>query len=169
VNRSFELDPVEELVVAAVGEPGARRFFLLARNGAERATLACEKFHIQGLVARIQQLLETQGLGSAFDPTPSKAAPEVESEDWTIGELGLGYHESRKLFVIVAREQVGEGEQAEEVATARFWAGPDRIRAFSRQAEQVLSSGRPVCTYCGLPMDPAGHPCPASNGSRPIF
>ncbi|MEP7106069.1 MAG: DUF3090 family protein [Chloroflexota bacterium] len=169
MNRSFELDPVEQLVVAAVGEPGARRFFLLARNAADRATLACEKFHIQGLVARIQQLLETQGLGSAFDPTPGTAAPAVGAEDWTIGELGLGYHESRKLFVIVAREQVGGGEETDEVATARFWAGPDRIRAFSRQAEQVLSSGRTVCTYCGLPMDPAGHPCPASNGSRPIF
>ena len=169
MNQSFELDPVEELMVAAVGEPGARRFFLLARKGAERATLACEKFHIQGLVARIQQLLETQGLGSAFDPTPSRAAPEVGAEDWTIGELGLGYHESRKLFVIVARGQVVEGEETGEAATARFWAGPDRIRAFSRQAEQVLSSGRAVCTYCGLPMDPAGHPCPASNGSRPIF
>jgi uncharacterized repeat protein (TIGR03847 family) len=169
VSQSFELDPVDELAVAAVGEPGARRFVLLARNGSERATLACEKFHIQGLVARIQQLLETQGLGSAFDPTPSRSAPAVEAQDWTIGELGLGYHESRKLFVIVAREQVGEAEETDDAATARFWAGADRIRAFSRQAEQVLSSGRPVCTYCGLPMDPAGHPCPASNGSRPIF
>ena len=48
-------------------------------------------------------------------------------------------------------------------------ADPGGARAFSRQAEQVLSGGRPVCTYCGLPIDPAGHPCPASNGSRPIF
>ena len=169
MGRNFELDPVDELAVAAVGEPGQRRFFLLAGHGAERATLACEKFHIQGLVARIQQLLETQGLGAAFDPTPSRKTPEVQSEDWTIGELGLGYHESRKLFVIVAREAVPEGEENDDAATARFWAGPERVRAFSRQAEQVLSGGRPVCTYCGLPMDPAGHPCPASNGSRPIF
>ncbi|HEX6350451.1 MAG TPA: DUF3090 family protein [Candidatus Dormibacteraeota bacterium] len=169
MGRNFELDPVDELAVAAVGEPGQRRFFLLAGGAGERATLACEKFHIQGLVARIQQLLETQGLGSAFDPTPARKTPEVQGEDWTIGELGLGYHESRKLFVIVAREQVPEGEETDDAATARFWAGADRVRAFSRQAEQVLSSGRPVCTYCGLPMDPAGHPCPASNGSRPIF
>ncbi|TMF91770.1 MAG: DUF3090 family protein [Chloroflexi bacterium] len=169
MGRNFELDPVEELAVAAVGDPGQRRFFLLAGGAGERATLACEKFHIQGLVARIQQLLETQGLGAAFDPTPARNTPAVEAEDWTIGELGLGYHESRKLFVIVAREQLGEGEETEEAATARFWAGADRVRAFSRQAEQVLSSGRPVCTYCGLPIDPAGHPCPASNGSRPIF
>ena len=24
-------------------------------------------------------------------------------------------------------------------------------------------------TFNGLPMDPAGHPCPVSNGARPIF
>ena len=26
-----------------------------------------------------------------------------------------------------------------------------------------------ICNRCGLPIDPAGHPCPAANGSRPIF
>jgi hypothetical protein len=41
--------------------------------------------------------------------------------------------------------------------------------AFTRQAERVLSSGRATCPYCGLPIDPGGHPCPAGNGSRPIL
>jgi uncharacterized repeat protein (TIGR03847 family) len=189
VAQSFDLDPVQELSVATVGEPGSREFFLLARGPQEgsgtaaRATLACEKFHIQGLVLRIQQLLEAQGLATGFDPTPVGSTPQPGEVDWRIGELGLGYHESRKLFVIVARELVegAEGEAEPEVgdaageaetgdaATARFWASADRIRVFARQAEQVLSSGRPLCTYCGLPIDPTGHPCPASNGARPIL
>ena len=40
---------------------------------------------------------------------------------------------------------------------------------FSKQAEGVLTSGRPLCPRCGLPMDAAGHPCPVKNGARPIF
>lgn len=166
----IEVDPVEQLAVGTVGEPGQRQFFLQARGGGELITLACEKFHIQGLVTRIQQLLESHNLGTdlAVGPTPSTQG-ELEAV-WAVGELGLGYHESKGKFVIVARE-AGEQEEGSEPsgATARFWAKPLQVRAFARQAEQVLRSGRPVCTYCGLPIDPGGHPCPASNGSRPIF
>jgi uncharacterized repeat protein (TIGR03847 family) len=94
--------------------------------------------------------------------------------EWAIAELGLGYHEDRRMFVIVAREAPAE-EQAEggaegaEPATARFWASPEQLREFARQAAAVVASGRSPCPYCGLPMDPSGHPCPASNGSRPVL
>ena len=30
----------------------------------------------------------------------------------------------------------------------------------------VVNEGRPLCQLCGLPMDPDGHKCPASNGHR---
>ena len=183
--NSFEIDPVRELSVATRGEPGNRHFYLVASGLDQRATLACEKFHVQGLVLRIQQILEAQGLGSAFDPVAARPMPQVGDADWRVGELGIGYHASKGRFVIVARELV-EGEEtdgetdeddadaleaaaAHGGAIARVWVEPDRVRAFARQAEQVLSAGRPLCTYCGLPIDPAGHPCPASNGARPIF
>ncbi len=169
-SQSFDLNPTDDLAVATVGPTGGRQFYLLARGAGERATLACEKFHIQGLVLRIQQVLETQGLGSAFQPFPTRQMPEVGATDWRIGELGLGFHESKRQFVIVARElQEGEDADPDEAATARFWVSAERVRGFARQAEQVLSSGRPICTYCGLPIDPEGHHCPASNGSRPIL
>lgn len=169
-GRSFELDPATEVAVVAQGAPGEREFFLVASGSGERATLRCEKFHVQGLVARAQQLLEAQGLAPAFDPATAPPVPAIGDPDWRIGELGLGYHESRQLFVIVARE-AGEREDQpqEELATARLWVPPAGIRAFARQAETVLSAGRAICTYCGLPIDPSGHPCPASNGHRPIF
>lgn len=181
---SFELDPIEQLAVGTVGQPGQRQFYLQARSRGEYVTLACEKFHIQGLVLRIQQLLESNGLGSEIDVGPTPSATEPLSPVWTVGELGLGYHERRRMFVIVAREAGAEEEhdaedEAEAAepaqllagsgASARFWAGANQVRAFARQAEQILRSGRPVCTYCGLPMDPGGHPCPASDGARPIF
>jgi uncharacterized repeat protein (TIGR03847 family) len=164
-SRSFEMEPIEAIAVGALGEPGQRQFFLQARGGGQTVTLGCEKFHIQGLVTRIQQLLEAQGLAPEPEPQTSSGAVEPQATEWTIAELGLGYHENRRLFVIVAREQ-GEGE---ELATARLWASPEQVRAFAKQALEVLASGRPTCQHCGLPIDPGGHPCPAQNGSRPIF
>ncbi|MGH7903551.1 MAG: DUF3090 family protein [Candidatus Dormibacteraceae bacterium] len=165
---SIELEPVEALAVATSGEPGHRQFFLQARGAGRIVTLACEKFHIQGLLARIQQLLDAQGLDVAGPArSPAEAAGAVEPLDvaWEVTEMGLGFHESRGQFVIVAKEAPGEHEGA----TARFWASPEQIRIFARQAGEVLAGGRPVCSHCGLPIDPEGHPCPAANGSRPVF
>lgn len=170
--RSVELDPVELLGVGTIGQPGQRRFFLRASGHGESVVLSCEKFHIQGLVAKIQQRLGALGLPT---PVQKEAAPppppaQPGEPEWVIGELGLGYHESREKFVIVAREAPNRQDQAvEELATARFWATAEQVQVFNRQAEGVLAAGRPLCQHCGLPVDPGGHPCPAANGSRPIF
>src|SRR5207237_3932933 len=127
-----------------------------------------EKVDVQGLVVRMRQLLEAQGMGS---PPEGAQLPPAEPGDpeWTIGQLGLGYHESKRQFVIVAREaSENEADTEEEtedqsgLATARFWATPEQVMEFTRQAERVLSSGRPTCQYCGLPVDPGAHPCPAA-------
>jgi len=165
-GRSFELESVDRIAAAAVGEPGKRHFFLVARSGSEEVTLACEKFHIQGLVTRAKELLEAQEMKGETRVKAVKGNPEVGEPDWSIGELGLGYHESKRKFVIVAREVEAEGE---EPATARVWISPEQAQAFAEQAGEVLAGGRPTCPHCGLPMDPSGHPCPAANGSRPIF
>lgn len=159
------MEPADEVAVTAVGEPGQRQFFLLARGGGETVALACEKFHIEGLITRVRQLLEAHGLPA----TPAQAEPiasQPEAE-WAVAELGLGYHETRNRFVIVAREQLEE--EGDEPAVARFWTEPDAMRRFLQVAGEVLSRGRATCPRCGLPMDPSGHPCPALNGSRPIL
>lgn len=176
----YELDPVDQIAVAATGEPGQRRFFLLATGSGRTLTLGCEKSQIQALVLRLRQMLEAQQIEApepgaepgAKDPTPGE--PE-----WQIGEMGLGYHEARRMFVLVASEAAagdsGEGSEPAETAktedapSIRFWLSPDQVVGFSRQAESVLSAGRPLCPRCGLPIDPSGHPCPVMNGARPIF
>jgi uncharacterized repeat protein (TIGR03847 family) len=188
VAEHIDFDPADSVGVGTVGSPGQRQFFLRASAGGTSVVLNCEKFHVQGLVSRIQQLLTDQGieLGTPDPRPPGPASPGEAS--WIIGELGLGYHEAKGRFVIVAREAPtsapegeGEGEPEgqreaeptqpteEDLASARFWLGPEQMRTFLAQAEAVLSSGRPTCPYCGLPMDPGGHPCPAANGSRPVF
>jgi uncharacterized repeat protein (TIGR03847 family) len=171
VAESFDLKDLETIGVGTIGPPGQRQFYLRASGGGETVVLNCEKYHVQGLLTRIRQLLESQGeeLPAELD---AKVPPAAQPGDpaWTVGDLGLGYHEKRGRFVIVARE-VAESEETDPdtLATARFWVTADQVRDFSRQADAVLQGGRPICQYCGLPVDPAGHPCPAANGSRPIL
>jgi uncharacterized repeat protein (TIGR03847 family) len=172
----YELDPVDRIAVAAIGEPGQRQFFLLATGSGRQLTLACEKSQIQALLVRLQQMLEAQGI-EAPDNTPASAGFEPGEPEWHVGEMGLGYHEARQMFVLVASQgAAGEGAEAgaaaaasDEAPSVRFWLSHQQVVAFSKQAEKVLTGGRPLCPRCGLPMDPAGHPCPVSNGARPIF
>ncbi len=164
----FELDPVEQIAVAAVGQPGQRQFFLLASGSGHTLTLACEKSQVQALVVRLQQMMTAQGIEDA--ESPSGASLEPGEPEWRVGEMGLGYHEDRRMFVLVASEgAAGEEGATEEAPSVRFWLSHKQVAALSKQAESVLGAGRPLCPRCGLPMDPAGHPCPVKNGARPIF
>ena len=172
----YELDPVDRIEVAAVGDPGQRRFFLMATGSGRTLTLGCEKSQIQALVVRLHQMLEVQKIETP-EPVQGVASdgPVPGDPEWQIGEMGLGYHDARHMFVLVA-SQGPTGESAEstesgagDAPSVRFWLSPDQVIAFSKQAESVLSAGRPLCPRCGLPMDASGHPCPVMNGARPIF
>jgi uncharacterized repeat protein (TIGR03847 family) len=172
----YELDPVDRISIAALGEPGQRRFFLLATGSGRTMTLGCEKGQIQALVLRLHQMLEAQRIETPdASEQPASASGDPGEPEWQIGEMGLGYHEARQMFVLVA-SQAAAGEESEPAApvaddatSVRFWLSHDQVIAFSKQAQSVLSAGRPLCPRCGLPMDPAGHPCPVMNGARPIF
>jgi uncharacterized repeat protein (TIGR03847 family) len=165
----FELDPVDEIAVAAVGQPGQRRFFLLASGSGRTLTLTCEKTQIQALIVRLHQMMEAQGIEVQERKGRDSALVPGEPE-WQVGEMGLGYHEARRMFVLVASEAAASEAAAETNApSVRFWLSHQQVVAFSKQAEKVLTAGRPLCPRCGLPIDPAGHPCPVSNGARPIF
>jgi uncharacterized repeat protein (TIGR03847 family) len=161
--ESFDVRAIESIRVATEGPAGQRQFFLQVVSEGKAITLACEKFHVQGLIQRIQQLLE--GRNPSGEPASPQEPTAPLDAQWEIAELGLGYVESKSRYVIVAREAVTDGD----AATARFWLDELQLRGFAAQAEQILAAGRPLCQFCGLPIDPAGHPCPAANGSRPIF
>ena len=170
----FELDPVDRIAVAAIGQPGQRQFFLLARGSGRQLTLSCEKTQVQALLVRLNQMMEAQGIG-AVEIVPETATLEPGEPEWQVGEMGLGYHEARRKFVLVASqasvgdEPAADAQPDDDAPKVRFWLSHAQVAAFSRQAESVLTAGRPLCPRCGLPMDPAGHPCPVSNGARPIF
>lgn len=165
----YELDPVESIAIAALGEPGQRRFFLMASGQGRTLTLACEKAQIQALIVRLHQMMEAQGIEVEGAAAAARKMQPGEPE-WAVAEMGLGYHAERQMFVLVASEAASAEEKpAEDAPSVRFWLSHRQVADFSKQAEEVLSAGRPLCPRCGLPMDPAGHPCPVNNGARPIF
>jgi uncharacterized repeat protein (TIGR03847 family) len=165
----FELDPVDQIALAAVGQPGQRQFFLMAKGRGRTLTLTCEKAQIQALMVRLHQMMEAQGL-EVPERAPRDAGLAPGEPEWQVGEMGLGYHEARRMFVLVASQSAaGEEAAPEDAPSIRFWLSHQQVVAFSKQAETVLTAGRPLCPKCGLPMDPAGHPCPVLNGARPIF
>lgn len=165
----YELDPVEHIAIAAVGQPGQRQFFLLASGLGRTFTLTCEKSQVQALLLRLGPMMEAQGV-EAMESSGPAAALEPGEPEWQVAEMGLGYHEARRMFVLVASQgTAGEGEPAEDAPSVRFWLSHNQVAAFAKQAQAVLAAGRPLCPRCGLPMDPAGHPCPVLNGARPVF
>lgn len=168
----FELKPVDRITADAVGEPGSRVFYLQARKGNRLVTVTCEKEHVAGLAAAIDQVL----LSLADEDPDAVVAPDPIIERgmdleypldpvFRVGEVNLGFDQVSETLVIIAYELLPEDED-DPPSVARFWASPAQMRAFSIHGQEVVAAGRPICAMCGQPIDPEGHFCPRRNGHR---
>jgi uncharacterized repeat protein (TIGR03847 family) len=111
---------------------------------------------------------------------PALALLEPAEPRWRVATIGIGYEENGDYLVIVVSpseraevddeepETAGPGEPPGDVdeESFRFHLRRDQARSFVLHASAVVEEGRPLCQLCGLPMDPSGHNCPASNGHR---
>jgi uncharacterized repeat protein (TIGR03847 family) len=169
----YELNPVSHITTGFVGQPGKRVFYLQATRGLQVVTLIVEKAQVQALADYIQEFVkELQEKTPSLAPAVSNYKAERMSlklpldPAFRVGQLGLGYDESRDLMVIVAQAIVPEEGQAEEADTARFFATRTQLLALSEHSQAIVKQGRPICGMCGQPIDPEGHFCPRSNGHR---
>ena len=159
-----------------VGEPGRRAFFLQARSEELIYSFALEKQQVAVLAEKLRELL----LIVDRDDTIKTAAPERDpglqlqqplEPEWRVGTMGLAYDEAPDQVVVLAQPVAAEDEEPEEPDEdegIRFLLRRDQVRAFVLHAGAVVEEGRPTCQLCGLPMDPTGHACPASNGHRKL-
>jgi uncharacterized repeat protein (TIGR03847 family) len=170
----MELDPVERITAEAIGEPGHRVFYLQARRGDELVTIIVEKQQVQLLAASILEILARVGLETGEGPGEGEMGLEEPLEPrWRAGRLSIGYEEDRDLLVLEVEELLddeGEG-RAEggagsevEAERVRLWATREQMLALSRHSAAVAARGRPTCDFCGNPIEPEGHRCPAMNG-----
>jgi uncharacterized repeat protein (TIGR03847 family) len=170
----MEMAP-EVLTVDYEGEPGRRTFFVQARGDMGSFSYLLEKQQVGALADRLRELLlmidSEDMIGSA---TPERdPALEVEQPvelQWRIGTIGLAYEEGADRVVLLIQPVTEDdaGDEAEEDPMegegVRFMLRRDQVRSFVLHALAVVEEGRPICQLCGLPMDPSGHMCPASNG-----
>ncbi len=168
-----ELGQVERVTTDAVGEPGARTFYLQAAAGSRTYTVIVEKQQVQLLSASILELLANLGLETGAEAAEEALAlTEPFEPGWRAGRLSIGYDQERDLFIVEALELIPELEDeddprsilAEEPMGLRFAATREQMLALSRHGAAVVEKGRPLCQYCGNPIDPDGHRCPAMNG-----
>jgi len=158
------------------GEPGRRSFFLQARDQSDTLSFEVEKQQVSLLA---EKLTEMMLLVDAADPVaenhaardPALAAVWTEPE-FRVGSIGLGYDQDEDVLSLVLESFVPEDppeteDPAEEPASVTLYLRRDQVRAFILHANGIVSEGRPLCPLCGLPIDPAGHLCPASNGHHP--
>ncbi|MFL5766458.1 MAG: DUF3090 family protein [Actinomycetota bacterium] len=184
----MEISPVSRITTDAIGEPGERTFYLQARGASaeELVTIHLEKEQVQLLAASILEILARVGKETGEGPDEGEMDLELPIEPrWRAGKLSIGYEEERDLLLLEIEELVaGPEEELEEELEddegvdpmdppdpdpdrVRLWATREQMLALSRQSAAVASRGRPTCQFCGNPMDPEGHWCPAMNGHRP--
>jgi uncharacterized repeat protein (TIGR03847 family) len=174
----MDLGPVDRITADAIGEPGMRTFYLQMRAGAELISVIVEKEQVQLLAGSVAELLEDEPVASEGGvPEAAMALEEPLEARWRAGRLSIGYDRDADRFVLEVEEfrpdlepeeeddprttvEEGEGE------TITLTATREQMLALASHGTAVAQRGRPRCQFCGNPIDPEGHACPASNGHR---
>lgn len=163
-----------------VGEPGRRTFYLQARIADETLSFLVEKQQVALLAEKLREVLLLIDETDTVRATPAARDPalallEPAEPRWRIATIGIGYEETGDyLVIVVSPVERTEEEDDDDTPAAddaddesfRLHLRRDQARSFVLHASAIVEEGRPLCQLCGLPMDPAGHLCPASNGHR---
>lgn len=169
---SFELNDPEVFTAGTVGPPGQRVFFLQVRDGSLVVSMRCEKQQVAALADYFDGLLDD--LEPSHHPSAPRDLALVEPilPIWTVGPIGVAYDDPDDRIVVVLRELVIDDDpdgdpdhepDPEAGDTVKVRLTRTQVSAFVRTGRELISAGRPPCRFCGLPVDPAGHPCPRMN------
>jgi uncharacterized repeat protein (TIGR03847 family) len=173
----FELDlnPVQHITVDAIGQPGERVFYIQGwrETDPQPVTVIIEKVQLLSLTTGLEQMLTEL---ATQKPELTLPLVEVDADKMRIsppvdplfraGEMGIGYDADNDRIVILVREVVMEGGDAEEAAEVRFRCTRGQARLLTDWGRDVVNRGRPICPQCGQPMEPEGHFCPKKNGHK---
>lgn len=151
--------------VEALGEPGNRRFRLLASVAGETFIAWMEKQQVQALGLAIEQLLQ-QIPSPPSTAATSEAPVEFNTEtrqQFRVGRMELGYDEGKDRLIISAHNLQTEDEPESQALNLRVTR--QQAQSISAEAEVIVAAGRPLCPLCGQPMAPGEpHVCPEQNG-----
>lgn len=178
----YEFEHVDLFTTGAIGEPGARVFYLQASSGRRRVEVKCEKQQVAAIADYLRRVLNDL---PPPEDRPVEAALGLRlpvNEAFVLGPIGLGYDRASDRLVVQLEELGAERdvedadeetrEALEAVRAALGATGEGHIRlyvtrgqalAFCEHAEKVIAAGRPDCRWCSRPIDPDGHACVRMN------
>jgi uncharacterized repeat protein (TIGR03847 family) len=112
------------------------------------------------------------GEDDASEEGESEEAPEEVAPGLTLGPVVVvpteeseeEEEEDEDDDEALALAEIAEGIDRPEPRRIRMWATREQMLSFARHGAAVCAAGRPRCRFCGNPIDPDGHVCPAMNG-----
>jgi uncharacterized repeat protein (TIGR03847 family) len=162
-----------------------RTFYLQARAGDELVTVVVEKEQVVLLSQSVLELLAEVPLETGPLDETELALEEPVDPLFHAGRLSIGYDPDGDRFLLEVTEFEPDDEDESEdegpglldddplaigpegePEMIRLWASREQMLALSRHGAEVAERGRPTCRFCGNPIDPEGHVCPATNGHR---
>lgn len=163
-GAEHDLGAVDTFETEAIGEPGQRRFRLRLMVSGETASLWIEKEQVQALATAIEQVLsqhrkKNESSGPPLDEL--RDFPRHPTHDFRVSRLALAYDDGADALAIYVTDAESD---AQDQATLRASFSREQARHFSRQAQDTVAGGRPLCPLCKEPLDPGGHLCPPANG-----
>jgi uncharacterized repeat protein (TIGR03847 family) len=164
MTRSFELPDPQVFTAGTVGPPGQRVFYLQARDGDLVITVRCEKQQVAALADYFEGLLDDLEPAPFGPTTADLSLTEPVEELWTVGPIGVAYDEPDDRIVVVLEELIDEEEPPDDDGdSVKVRLSRTQVSEFVQVTRELVAAGRPPCRFCGLPVDPAGHPCPRMN------
>ncbi len=159
---------VQRMRADALGEPGHRRFRIIAIIDGVTHIVWMEKQQLQALGMAIEQLLEQVPVDEdvVIDAEPVVEFDENTRNQFRVGRIELGYDVGHNRVVISTFDIQQEDE--EETATLVLRLNLRQSADLSADAASLVAAGRPLCPMCGQPMDADGHVCPQQNGHLPL-
>lgn len=112
-------DTPDRFVAGTVGEPGARTFFLQAREGNRITSVACEKQQVAVLAEHLERVLDEvvrQSRGSVDVPPAQPVARDTQpldvpiTEEFRVGTMTIAWDPSELRIVIEMFSNDGEDE-----------------------------------------------------------
>ena len=184
---STDMGPVNIVGADAVGEPGQRRFRLYAQAGSRSAIMWMEKEQLNTLALALDralaQLTEGKVLRTIAQAGPKPETTEVPTSfpsrptyELQVGQIRIGYDQSRDLLVLIAapieilleRGQEPRALIREEESVSIFFT-LQQAQALTSSITALVASGRPVCPLCNRPLDGGPHACAPQNGHRQVL
>ena len=171
MSESFEFREVTHFTAGAIGEPGARVFYLQVGNDDRYVSVKIEKQQVSALASFLQTVIPD--LPSPAEPT-TEPLPLIEPAlpEWVVGQIAVGVDEADDEVVLVVEELDLEEEGDDAIddvlgepstASLRVHISVDQAAAFIVTSEALMTQGRPPCRLCGQPENPEGHACPRLN------